>query len=553
MVMYYLDCSFDDKDEVKALGANWDPAAKKWFVPPERFESITVFNRWQPRHRIFLNCTFEEKDQVKASGGKWDSEVKHWYITPTQLANQTFSQWLPKPSPSSSEPKEKKQQQQSASRRGNAEDASALKISDRMTVNQLQNECKHRGIKGSSGKAKDWLLEHLGEGTKWLSADASTAPDVERIVPSGQSKRPNSSLPESSSPTKQMKKSSEIARTGTPGKTTTGSKASKTQSKAGKSLDWTKAPRVASTLTVAQLLVEQLRRHPESKGLSSKSKTWFLAQLGEGSVWMTSPDLASHDFSSVPRVSAKLTLSQLVDELKSRNPSIAGLSSKKKDELLELAASGSIWTTASTNTSGPSNQAPKTTKNLAAQKLSFEPKPMKSTTVVKQQSLASAKAKKQQQQPILTNIPRQVTNHPLVATMTARKSGVAVAKQPTMLARKSAVGAQFQPNVIHSNCDPEHVPSYLRSPQANKMVEPTAQLRATASIRGPDTITSDSASHRQYNKSPFTSRDMHELMRHKEEEQERIDLQQHGRKYSSFPSTQIPERPYSSCTKEKFD
>lgn len=29
----YLQCSFEQKDEVRRLGAHWDPIAKKWYVP----------------------------------------------------------------------------------------------------------------------------------------------------------------------------------------------------------------------------------------------------------------------------------------------------------------------------------------------------------------------------------------------------------------------------------------------------------------------------------------------------------------------------------------
>ena len=43
----YLNVPFAQKDEAKALGARWDTANKKWFVPADK--DITHFARWQPQ------------------------------------------------------------------------------------------------------------------------------------------------------------------------------------------------------------------------------------------------------------------------------------------------------------------------------------------------------------------------------------------------------------------------------------------------------------------------------------------------------------------------
>ena len=43
----YLNVPFAQKDEAKALGARWDAANKKWFVPADK--NITLFARWQPQ------------------------------------------------------------------------------------------------------------------------------------------------------------------------------------------------------------------------------------------------------------------------------------------------------------------------------------------------------------------------------------------------------------------------------------------------------------------------------------------------------------------------
>lgn len=41
----YLNVPFAQKDEAKALGARWDAANKKWFVPAGR--DMTLFAKWQ--------------------------------------------------------------------------------------------------------------------------------------------------------------------------------------------------------------------------------------------------------------------------------------------------------------------------------------------------------------------------------------------------------------------------------------------------------------------------------------------------------------------------
>ena len=42
----YLITTFRDKERVKALGARWDPAEKRWYVPGH--QDITSFAQWLP-------------------------------------------------------------------------------------------------------------------------------------------------------------------------------------------------------------------------------------------------------------------------------------------------------------------------------------------------------------------------------------------------------------------------------------------------------------------------------------------------------------------------
>lgn len=45
----FLDVPFAEKDEAKALGARWDPAARRWYAPPR---SSPALQRWAPQPEI---------------------------------------------------------------------------------------------------------------------------------------------------------------------------------------------------------------------------------------------------------------------------------------------------------------------------------------------------------------------------------------------------------------------------------------------------------------------------------------------------------------------
>lgn len=46
--MTYLEVPFKEKDQAKSLGARWDSASKKWYVPSELEEQLDQFQRWLP-------------------------------------------------------------------------------------------------------------------------------------------------------------------------------------------------------------------------------------------------------------------------------------------------------------------------------------------------------------------------------------------------------------------------------------------------------------------------------------------------------------------------
>lgn len=43
----YLNVPYAQKDAAKALGARWDAANKKWFIPADK--DVSLFEKWQPQ------------------------------------------------------------------------------------------------------------------------------------------------------------------------------------------------------------------------------------------------------------------------------------------------------------------------------------------------------------------------------------------------------------------------------------------------------------------------------------------------------------------------
>lgn len=58
----YLNVSFAQKDEAKALGARWDALKKKWFVPAGK--DVGLFAKWQTE-----SCAVESPSPKTSSSG----------------------------------------------------------------------------------------------------------------------------------------------------------------------------------------------------------------------------------------------------------------------------------------------------------------------------------------------------------------------------------------------------------------------------------------------------------------------------------------------------
>lgn len=64
----YLSVPFAQKDAAKALGAKWDAANKKWYVPENK--DITLFAQWQPECSMMestITTTSKPRSQIPSA------------------------------------------------------------------------------------------------------------------------------------------------------------------------------------------------------------------------------------------------------------------------------------------------------------------------------------------------------------------------------------------------------------------------------------------------------------------------------------------------------
>ena len=98
-----LDVPFDEKDEAKRLGAEWDYVRKTWYVDeslkdydPENFSRWLIYVKKPTGHhvlRVILNVPFSEKDEAKKLGAMWDAEQKTWFVVGAEDLTP-FLKWI---------------------------------------------------------------------------------------------------------------------------------------------------------------------------------------------------------------------------------------------------------------------------------------------------------------------------------------------------------------------------------------------------------------------------------------------------------------------------
>ncbi|MBA54322.1 MAG: hypothetical protein CMK89_07695 [Pseudomonadales bacterium] len=67
---------------------------------PEGFESFQhfLYESMNEKHfgkKVFLNVPFEEKDQAKTLGAQWDSSKRQWFVLDKTVDIEEFNQWVP--------------------------------------------------------------------------------------------------------------------------------------------------------------------------------------------------------------------------------------------------------------------------------------------------------------------------------------------------------------------------------------------------------------------------------------------------------------------------
>lgn len=90
----YITVSYNYKDDVKKLGAKWDKDERRWYydddISEENKMAIGVIelscieNKDLPpiieeSEKVYIKIPFKSKDQVKKLGARWDPALKSWY------------------------------------------------------------------------------------------------------------------------------------------------------------------------------------------------------------------------------------------------------------------------------------------------------------------------------------------------------------------------------------------------------------------------------------------------------------------------------------------
>jgi len=258
--------------------------------------------------RIFINCPFDEKDEAKKQGAKWDGGNKKWFI-PKNLYNQIerFNQWKPKGRmylncPFSDKDKAKK--------KGAKWDRAVGKwfFYPGKSVDQKKFEEWLPGQ--SSGKSSVSSPPIKAEKPSYSQSPlmgmphSNTFPPQITEMPSYSQSQlmgiphsnayphqvnvafyppqpPPMNVPSSGTFPPQMDITSSLKQSSST------KDDSKTSTPVRKSLPVAALPRINKDMTIKQLQQECRARDPAIKGISNKNKQWFLDHLGIGSVWIS--------------------------------------------------------------------------------------------------------------------------------------------------------------------------------------------------------------------------------------------------------------------------
>jgi Domain of unknown function (DUF5710) len=207
----YLDVPFDEKNAAKKEGAKWDNRRRRWYIDhhmipyaqvemwlsttKSRLKATSTSRNTQTNKNISasnvalsigngggsVNVTYTtihvEPKKASATGKKKTSQLPKKKSQSPKTKSQATTNIKPTPptGPAHTKTKREVPSPKGRARAGNAKAATALRISEDMTVSQLQDECRLRGVRGFSNKTKDWLLEQLVVGSIWDSASSAAS------------------------------------------------------------------------------------------------------------------------------------------------------------------------------------------------------------------------------------------------------------------------------------------------------------------------------------------------------------------------------------------
>ena len=391
-IIYLFNCPFGEKDNAKRAGAKWDATEGRWFVPftPQQQSSLEPFNRWHPNGWKYLECSYEEKDDAKHAGARWDKSCKQWYIDVNKDESK-FLRWLPSLSKLGSIPKSTKASTKKPSPKSKtASDierpskkriqlAKISRINDDMTIPQLQDECRARdpSIKGLSNKNKTWLLDHLQVGTPWISSSSAvSSANQQPKSTTGKSDKQGTKKKGSTVHKKQTSEKNNDNNKQTTKKIKkdppSTNKPPKQQTKQAQK----DIPQINDDMTVVQLQNECRARDPNIKGLSNKNKSWLIDHLVVGTPW-----ISLYMANQSPSSGSKSKPSSKSDQETKDKVSTVPKQANKDDDKKKQSKSGS-----STSSSVGS-------KNRAADKNNNQDKPI--INKIKKEPTATKEASKQ--------------------------------------------------------------------------------------------------------------------------------------------------------------
>lgn len=93
----YIQVPYQEKNQVRALGAKWDRGEQSWYVPSD--VDLGLFVKWPQSTAMaktehpYLAVPYTERNIAKSAGARWDKKAKSWYAG-ENADMHILKQWL---------------------------------------------------------------------------------------------------------------------------------------------------------------------------------------------------------------------------------------------------------------------------------------------------------------------------------------------------------------------------------------------------------------------------------------------------------------------------